>query len=160
MWEIGLLTYFSCLVIVITTFQKSFHVRHVKSETLAYFLIGSGYRYEERGGLQSSYARLSATSSGSSSRYDGPPWNIYTKIIKININRSNWTRYQEFKTNRRQINTRSLFCLYTIKHRCSLPLEQLEQKKTHQHSSHMILGGKPLEPYNDLRNLLIASQVH
>lgn len=24
----------------------------------------------------------------------------------------------------------------------------------------MILGGKPLEPYNDLRNLLIASQVH
>lgn len=111
-WEIGLLTDFSCLVMVITTFQKSFHVRFVKSETLAYFLIGSGYRYEERDGRQSSYARLSATFSGSSSRYDGPPWNIYTKII--NINRSNWTGYQEYKTNRRQINTRSLFCLYTI----------------------------------------------
>lgn len=37
-----------------------------------------------------------------------------------------------------------------------LPHEQLEQKKTHQHSSHMIHDDKPLEPYNDLRNLLAA----
>ena len=40
---------------------------------VTYILTGSGYKYEDKGGLESSYARLSATCSGGSSLFDGPP---------------------------------------------------------------------------------------